>query len=449
MPGPISNGKHHILVVDNERVIRETLAELFRDLFVTHTAADGNAALDLMRENPVAVLVTDQRLTKQGDDFLAKAGEISRATRVLLTGYSNAQAVEQAVDRGHIYAYVVKPWDPMELRLTVTQAADHYELVKRLHREQVLLCQLLEHSPDVIYFKDEQHRFTRVNKAKADLVGAEEPEQLVGKGDWDYFYGQEAQKIEEEDTLVISGKVPVIDQLHSFTPPDGKLRWFSTTKVALDPEAGGGLVGISRDITERKLAQEEVQQITRRLVEAEKEKKDFCARVVLAVTGGKLHLVEPDEVPHLEPLAFELALEHPHNYAAARDHLRALGTGIGLSDEAIEDLILAAGEAITNAVKHAAGGLCQACVYPDRVVVRVADNGDGIHPEDLPDSIFRAGFSTQVSMGLGYTLILQLIDALWLATGPGGTILQMEKRRPSAQAEEEDLEALLARFDTD
>ena len=80
------------------------------------------------------------------------------------------------------------------------------------------------------------------------------------------------------------------------------------------------------------------------------------------------------------------------------------------------------------------------------MVVRVTDHGEGIDPDALPDTLFRAGFSTKVSLGLGYTLLLKLVNDMWLATGHHGTVLQIVKRRPCPLSEDAALQALLDRF---
>jgi anti-sigma regulatory factor (Ser/Thr protein kinase) len=142
----------------------------------------------------------------------------------------------------------------------------------------------------------------------------------------------------------------------------------------------------------------------------------------------------------------EVDLNAEENYGVMRDELRRMGTQAELSAEEIEDLVLASGEAITNAIKHAVNGRCQAVVEGRSVIVRVSDKGEGIHPDSLPETLFQAGFSTKISLGLGYTLILKLVDEMWLATGPEGTVLQLIKRKPTAEDEEAALLALLDRF---
>lgn len=442
----IEDHRPQVLVLDSQPRVRGTLEDILRDIIVIHIAESPEQAITILRNYPIAVIVTDQRWIKAGRDLLAEVSQVSPATRVILTGFSDPDEVLRAVDRGHIYAYLAKPWEPLELRLTITQAATHYRLVQELNLERLHFQQLMDNIPDVIYFKDKRGRFTRVNRAKADLIGVEEPGELIGKGDWHFFSPDEASRIQAEDEIVLKQGQAVVDQLHSFTPPDGRPRWFTTSKVPLSKEMGGGLVGLSRDITQRKHAEDRLQEVVSKLVEAEKDKREFCAQVVLAVTEGALHLVEPDQIPDLPNVSLDLGLDVESNYQAVRDFLRELSSVTDFSDEETEDLVLAAGEAITNAIKHAELGRCLVGSTETEIVVRVSDRGEGIHPDALPETLFQAGFSTKVSLGLGYTLLLQLVDEMWLSTGPEGTTLQLAKRKPNPADDEAALLALLERF---
>lgn len=437
-------GARRILIVDDEPEVLVSMRDLLEDMFIVHTASTGEEALALLKEHSITVLVTDQRMPGMaGDELLAQAALSSEATRVLLTGYSEFEAVVRAVNRGHIYAYVAKPYEPMEMRLTLARAAEHHDLVRSLNYERMLLEQLMKNVPDAIFFKDQSRRFTRVNLAKAKLVGSDDPVELIGQGDWDYFPEQEAARIEYEDCAVIYEGRPLLDKVESFTHPDGRTRWFSTSKVPLD---GKGLVGISRDITLRKLAEQKLETVTLQLVEAQLEKQAFGRQVVLAVTGGKFHLVDAEEVPAHSRTRFAFKLEEPESHRELRRRIRELGGEVGLTDEAIEDVVLAAGEAAANTTKHARQASCKVGLDERGLVVTISDRGSGIQADDLANSLFRAGFSTKVSMGLGYTIILQVMDEIWLATGPQGTTIQMVKRPKTEASEEAEIDAFLESF---
>jgi anti-sigma regulatory factor (Ser/Thr protein kinase) len=104
-----------------------------------------------------------------------------------------------------------------------------------------------------------------------------------------------------------------------------------------------------------------------------------------------------------------------------------------MTDDRVEDLTLCASEAATNALKHAGGGRVSLDYEGETVRVRVADQGSGIDQLQLPRATLLKGYSTRASMGLGFTLMHELADRLYLNTGPHGTtvILEMALQRRS------------------
>lgn len=440
-PTPQLSDQRHVLIVDDEPQILETLTDLLEDNFQIHTTTNGKEALKILSEFPIAVLVTDQRMPGlEGDEILVRAAEFSLATRVLLTGYADLESVTRAVNRGHIYAYIAKPWKPSDLLMTLERAAEHHDLVKSFQQERLLLEELMENIPDAIFFKDWNHRYTRVNQAKADLLGYHTPDEVKGYGDWDFFPPEEALRIKEEDRQVTEGKTPVVDKVELYSTHRGA-RWYSTTKVP----SHIGLVGVSRDITARRNAEQQMDALTRKVIAAEIEKKTFCRDVILAVTQGKLHLVDREEIREIPVATKPELLVRPEDVSLMRGSVSDFAQKAGLQGERLEDFLLIVGEATTNAVKHASQGSWQMGHDQQGVWVAVMDNGGGIHTNELPRALFRPGYSTAISLGLGFTLMLNLADEMWLATGPEGTVVQVFKRYTEPDRSDE-LEGLIERF---
>ena len=122
--------------------------------------------------------------------------------------------------------------------------------------ENNLLQALLDSIPDTIYFKDTESKFTRVNKAKSLEVGVENPDELVGKSDFDFFSEEESRPRYEDEQRIIKTGVPLINKIEHALDHEGHDHWISTTKCAIRDKDGNimGLVGISRDITDTKKA---------------------------------------------------------------------------------------------------------------------------------------------------------------------------------------------------
>jgi DNA-binding NtrC family response regulator len=136
--------KPPILVVDDEPDILFSLKALLRRDFEVYTAESGAQALEVLRQHPVHLIMTDQRMPEMtGVELLTRArGECPRSVRVIFTGYADLKAVIDAVNRGEIYRYLTKPWDPDELCEVLREACAHYERVTERDR---LLSDLREY----------------------------------------------------------------------------------------------------------------------------------------------------------------------------------------------------------------------------------------------------------------------------------------------------------------
>jgi len=143
-----------------------------------------------------------------------------------------------------------------------------------LAQEHDLLQALLDNIPDTIYFKDAASRFTRINKAQARVLGINEVSQAVGKTDADFTFSPDlAASFYAEEQQLLQTRRPLIDRQEFNPTPDGQPRWFSATKVPMIDRHGrvSGLIGISRDITQRIKAEEDLQkangQLTNRVAQ--------------------------------------------------------------------------------------------------------------------------------------------------------------------------------------
>src|SRR5215213_10169769 len=102
------SSKHPILVVDDEADILFSLRALLRRDFEVHTAESGAQALEVLRQHPVHVIMSDQRMPEMtGAELLSRTrGEYPQAVRIIFTGYADLKAVIDAVNRGEIYRYL-------------------------------------------------------------------------------------------------------------------------------------------------------------------------------------------------------------------------------------------------------------------------------------------------------------------------------------------------------
>jgi response regulator RpfG family c-di-GMP phosphodiesterase len=138
MPVALKN-EHTLLLVDDEKAITKALNRLFRkEGYRIMTAQSGPEGLEKLQQNdgPVSMIISDQRMPEMnGAAFLEKAKSIyPDAIRYLLTGYSDLEAVVDAVNRGEIHRYLTKPWNDEDLVLQVKQSLEHFELTSENRR---------------------------------------------------------------------------------------------------------------------------------------------------------------------------------------------------------------------------------------------------------------------------------------------------------------------------
>ena len=120
-----------ILVVDDEEAILETMTFTFEGEYEVLTSTDARRALGILDEkSPIAVVLTDQRMPNMsGVELLAEVWRRHPNTvRMILTGFADLDAIIEAINDGHVYAYITKPWEPDHLKHVMKQAVERYRL---------------------------------------------------------------------------------------------------------------------------------------------------------------------------------------------------------------------------------------------------------------------------------------------------------------------------------
>jgi putative two-component system response regulator len=131
--------RHKILVVDDEAPNLRLLQRVLGQEQEVLTAAGGAQALELLAQHEISLIISDQRMPEMtGVQLLEKSIALRpHAIKILLTGYTDVQALIDAINAGKVYKYIPKPWDPDDLRLTVKRALEAYEL--KVDNDKLLL----------------------------------------------------------------------------------------------------------------------------------------------------------------------------------------------------------------------------------------------------------------------------------------------------------------------
>jgi response regulator RpfG family c-di-GMP phosphodiesterase len=124
-----SPAKYTLLIVDDEPDVCDSVHDLLRREFRVLKANSGQEGFRLMQEEEVHIIMTDQRMPQvSGVELLTKVkARNPQAVRMLFTGYADLESIIAAINQGHVYQFLKKPWQPEELIDAVRQAAAEYD----------------------------------------------------------------------------------------------------------------------------------------------------------------------------------------------------------------------------------------------------------------------------------------------------------------------------------
>ncbi|MEM9917619.1 MAG: histidine kinase [Bacteroidota bacterium] len=123
----------NILYVDDEPDNLLAFKAIFRRHYHVFTAQGGLAALALLEEQPIDLIISDQRMPKMNGVELLEKVRITHPEmiRMVLTGYSDVQAIIDAINKGKVDRYITKPWNVEELKIIISTALESYNLRKQ------------------------------------------------------------------------------------------------------------------------------------------------------------------------------------------------------------------------------------------------------------------------------------------------------------------------------
>jgi response regulator RpfG family c-di-GMP phosphodiesterase len=138
--------KHCLLIVDDEPNVCDSVHDLLRREFRVLKAHSAQEGCRIMQEEEVHIVMSDQRMPQiTGVELLAKVkSRYPHAVRMLFTGFADLESIIAAINQGHIYGFLKKPWQPEELEAAVRQAAAEYDRLTEAARQREELLNLVE-----------------------------------------------------------------------------------------------------------------------------------------------------------------------------------------------------------------------------------------------------------------------------------------------------------------
>ncbi|MBI2994913.1 MAG: EAL domain-containing protein [Gammaproteobacteria bacterium] len=265
-----SNLKEKVLVVDDEPQVLDALEDtLEEDFWVLKATSPARALETLKKERNISVILSDQRMPGvPGHEFLARAREVSDASRILITAYSDIDAVIAAVNQGKIFGYVSKPWDRAALRIVVYKAAEHHSLLHELHEREERFRQLAENIRDVFWMMDANTgKGIYLSPAYEEIWGRSRQELRDHPDSW-------LEAVHPEDRAAIvgmhkgnGGEVGLSTVEYRVIRPDRSVRWVRERYFPVKDADGKvyRIAGVAEDMTERKEAETLLRQTNEKL----------------------------------------------------------------------------------------------------------------------------------------------------------------------------------------
>lgn len=257
---------------------------------VTRKDLDGRITYANSRFAEVLGLPAEQLIGRTDYDFFPRElAEKYRAddARIMQTGEVFATVEENCADGVNRYFEVRKtPVRDVAGEIVGTQAVfwdvtEKHATARALSRERDQLRALMDHLPSYIFVKDAEAKYVSANRALLRFLGAASEEEVIGRTDFDFAPRELAENYHQDDLEVIRSEEPLVDREESGVDSAGRPIWALTTKVPVRDSSGRvtSLVGISRDITVRRNAAEQLRRAKEAADSANRAKSDFLANM--------------------------------------------------------------------------------------------------------------------------------------------------------------------------
>jgi len=356
-----------VLFVDDEREILSSLKRILRsEPYESFFAQSGEEALHLLERESVHIVVSDLGMPEMDGLELLKQVEqkYPDIIRLVLSAHATTNSILDAINSGNVYRYIIKPWDNMELKLTVRQAIDVFKIQEE---RRSLLRQLQEHN---------RLLEKRVEERTRQLLAIEKPAE-IGK-----YAAQIVHNLNNPLQVIHSG-LDLADMMMSVENPDLKelrecLHIAKANALDLKKIIAGILI-LAMDKALYRTEQIEINEIIKREL-------DFFRLNPVYKYKVEKHVDLSDNLPQISGNAI---------------HIKQL----------IDNLVKNA----IDAMEHSPGKhlTVQTRLEGETVVIRISDTGDGIAKEDL-GKIFSPDFTTKPigkGTGLGLASVKTMVEA--------------------------------------
>ena len=287
---------------------------------------------------------------------------------------------------------------------------------------EALFRSIFEHSAVGIALIDLKGRISKCNPALAEMLGWPVDE-LPGRAFTDFSHPEDATLDLRHFEALMAGGSDHYTIEKRYIRRDGSFLWGQMTAslISSDDKLPRFVIGVVEDVSERHNTEEAIRQRDLGIREA-------YTLVIAAVTGGKLVLMGMDEI--MSELGSEVweagRLKSAEALSDARHRLSGALAELFADACSADELMLAAGEAMTNALRAGGEAHVRLLEKDGLPQVEVCDDGPGIDFANIPKSTLVPGYSSSTSLGMGFTIMLAECRRVLLATGSSGTRIVLE-----------------------
>lgn len=364
---------HNLLIIDDEPEVIKALTRIFRKDYNVFSTTDAERAFGIMETEKIQVIVSDQRMPGiTGVEFFSKIKyKYPDAIKLILTGYSDIEAVKDAINKGQVFRYVTKPWDPYEIENIIKEAFDKSDLIIQ-NRE--LLESLKEANENLENKVKERTKELEKLNSKLSELNIEKNK----------YIGMVTHDLRSPIGTAESFSALLIDDYHE-TPTEKHLEYLGIINNRCN---------FSLDLIDNFLNVSKIESGTFDLKITE---QDYVSFVKNSILQEKIHAVKKSQ---------EIIINSSVDKAV-------LGFDVNKLQQVISNLV-------SNSIKYSMPGkkiFIDISLDENGIITKVSDQGQGIPKEELPD-VFKPFKTTSVkatanekSIGLGLAIVNKIIEA--------------------------------------
>ena len=269
-----------------------------QDGYVQEINLAGAGMLGCQRDELTGYAFADHVAQRDRESFLQQVRDCCGQRQVVTSELGLvARDGRQIVVQLHMVPIEAPQQDGSFCKTAVTDITARKRAEESLQQERNLLRTLIDNLPDFVYVKDAQGRFVAANRAAARIMGAATPGDLIGKTDADFYPAELAAEYRRDEQRMAGTGEPLVGKDEPHVDAAGKRRAILTTKVPLKDSQGRvvGLVGVSRDVTDRKRVEEELRLLNRTLEERVAQRTEEAGRRTAELRGLACELIQAED----------------------------------------------------------------------------------------------------------------------------------------------------------